>query len=95
MALSESATGFSELDRGLGERYLSALLKWEPKIETLLLESPRLDSLTAAQAELVDLVIEVWYTGAVPTGSGSRVLSFEQALGHSCLPRSTPVTSCR
>lgn len=95
MVFSETATGFPNLDRELGSRYLSALLKWEPKILELLEKSPRLGSLTAQQAELTDLVIEVWYTGTVPTGSGNRVVSFEQALGHRCLPRTTPVTSCR
>ncbi len=95
LKFSESVTGFEQLERELGGRYLSALLTWEPKISKLVLDPPLLDRMTSEQKDLTNLVIEVWYTGVVPTASGNRVVEFEQALGHRCLPRSTPVTSCR
>ncbi len=94
MAISREATGFSDLDRTLGQRYFLALRQWEPELDSLLKASLDFNVLSPKQSELVDLVIESWYSGAVPTPTGTRVLDYSSALGQRCLPRSTPVTSC-
>ena len=94
MAISREATGFPDLDRALGQRYFLALRQWEPELDSLLKASLDFNALSPKQGELIDLVIESWYSGTVPTPTGTRVLDYSSALGQRCLPRSTPVTSC-
>jgi hypothetical protein len=98
LALSREATGFRELDAGLAQRYLAGLLDWQPRLAGLLArqgQRPGLVGLTRDEQALVEQVIEVWYTGTLPTARGTEVVTYEGALGWACLPRRTPVTFCR
>ena len=95
MTLSRQATGFDDLDSQLGLRYFQALSSWEPELARLLSKPFDLQRLSQIQAQAIDLVVEAWYTGVVPTAEGSRVVSYAGALGHRCLSRSSPVTACR
>ena len=94
LAWSREATGFQTLDAELGKRYLEALLAWEPDLTLLLAKPPSLSGPTPREQALVDLVIETWYTGTVPTFEGTRTVTFEGALAWRCLPRPVPVTYC-
>lgn len=96
LELSRRATGFDDLDPALGRRYLQALLEWEPRLVDLLrFAPPDLSTLQRHEQALVDLMIECWYTGTVPTARGTAVVSASGALGDRCLPRDTPVSFCR
>ncbi len=89
LRLSRELTGFDELDREQGQRYLDALLDWEPVLARHLASGPRLPP------PLARLIIEAWYTGTVPGPRGTEFVTFEGALGVRCLPRPTPVSFCR
>ncbi len=95
--LSRDLTGFDVLDQELGQRYLSALLASEPDLDKLLGRwvGGNRDGWSRPESALLDLVVECWYAGTVPTARGTQVVSYEGALGWACLPRRTPVTFCR
>lgn len=92
MALSCELTGWERLDPELGAAYCEALMDWEPSWRERLRQPTRSADLPAAWAEQL---IAAWYTGTVPTPTGSRVVTYRGALAWSCLARSTPVSYCR
>lgn len=96
--LSATATGFGQLDAAVGRELLAALLAWEPALGNLLQGwrvGQSLRQLSSSQLALTDMVIEAWYTGAVPTATGTRVVSFAGALAWKCTGRTTAITFCR
>lgn len=95
--LSREMTGFEELDGALGQRYLDALSAWDPTFPLLLSlwAGGKRSGWSRSEGITIDLVIETWYTGTVPTARGTEVVTYEKALGSACLPRRTPVTFCR
>ena len=97
MDLSRESTGFPQLDEDPGRRYFSALSLSEPRLAQVLhrWERGQREGWSQEQVALIDVVIECWYTGMMPTARGVEVVSFEAALGQACLPRRTPVTFCR
>lgn len=96
LKLSSRLTGFSrsELQPTQAQLYLERAEIVNRLALDRMLHRKNLEALPPEEESLARHIIELWYSGILPTDSGSKVASFADALAWKALPFCLPPTYC-